>query len=313
VSTKTIGLIQIGLLLAVVPPAAGDQPSTAPADSTGQIWVATCQFPVSGDIKDNAQWIRRQMRQARKQNADLAHFCECALSGYVGPDCKSLDNFDWKLLRKETKSILDLAKELKLWVVLGTIHQLTGQHKPHNSLYLINKQGKIVDRYDKRFCTEGDLRHFSPGDHFVTFQINGVKCGLLICYDLGFPELYRQYYKLGTQAMFHSFYNARNTKRAARHAEFAPLLGRARATINHMYVSMSNSCAQHGWPNYFVNPQGNIVKKLEKEKPGIMVNLVDVKKSGPHKNRKHTMKAINGTLNSGKTIKDPRSEDRTCY
>ncbi|UCD30650.1 MAG: carbon-nitrogen hydrolase family protein, partial [Planctomycetota bacterium] len=125
--------------------------------------VATCQFPVAADIKANARWIRKQMRMAKERNADVAHFPECALSGYPGADYKTLKNFDWKLLRKETETILALARELKLWVVLGTIHKLTGNHKPHNSLYLIDTQGKTVDRYDKRFCTGGDLRHFSPG------------------------------------------------------------------------------------------------------------------------------------------------------
>ena len=52
-----------------------------------------------------------------------------------------------------------LANELDLWVLLGSTHQLTGLHKPHNSLYVIDSVGEIVDRYDKRFCTPGDLEH----------------------------------------------------------------------------------------------------------------------------------------------------------
>jgi len=281
--------------------------------TSGQLRIATCQFPVSGDITANANWIRKQMHLAHEQKADIAHFPETALSGYAGRDHKSLNNFNWDLLRKETESILKRAKELKLWVVLGTTHQLSGNHKPHNSLYLISPQGKIVDRYDKRFCTGGDLRHYSPGDHFVTFEINGIKCGMLICYDLGFPELYRQHYKMGTQIMFHSFYNARNKKAEHRHGEYAPLIGRVRATINHMFISMSNSSAEYGWPNCFINAAGEIVGRLEKEKAGVMVNVVDIKKAGPPKNKHHHMNAVNGVLNTGQTIKDPRSEDRTCY
>ena len=112
---------------------------------------------------------------------------ECALSGYAGTDLPSAADLDWDLLHKETDSILALAKELGVWVVLGSNHRLSGDHKPHNSLYVINSQGQIVDRYDKRFCTDTDLRYYSPGDHFVTFGLNGVKCGLLICYDMHPP------------------------------------------------------------------------------------------------------------------------------
>jgi predicted amidohydrolase len=95
-----------------------------------------------------------------------------------------------------------IAGKLGLWVVLGSTHQLTGTNKPHNSLYLINMQGKIVDRYDKRFCTKGDLRRLTPGDHFVYFTINKVKCSLLICFDLRFPEIYRELYKQKVNCIF---------------------------------------------------------------------------------------------------------------
>jgi deaminated glutathione amidase len=50
------------------------------------------------------------------------------------------------------------------------------------------------------------------GDHFVRFNINGVDCGLLICYDIGFHELFRQYRKLNTDVLFQSFHNARQRK-----------------------------------------------------------------------------------------------------
>lgn len=97
-----------------------------------------------------------------------------------------------------------MARKLQVWVILGASHRLSGNHKPYNSLYVIDSAGTIVDPYDKRFCTVGDLKHYSPGDHFAAFDVNGVRCGLLICYDIRFPELYRQYAKLGVQLVFHS-------------------------------------------------------------------------------------------------------------
>lgn len=53
-------------------------------------------------------------------------------------------------------------------------------HRPHNSLYVIDAGGQLVDRYDKRFCASdgrrntGDLAHFSPGNHPSVFEIGGV-------------------------------------------------------------------------------------------------------------------------------------------
>ena len=99
-----------------------------------------------------------------------------------------------------------------MWVLLGSTHRLTAPHKPHNSLYIIDDHGKIVDRYDKMFCagdrseeTE-DLAHYTPGSHFSVFTIKGVRCGALICHDYRYPELYREYRRRGAQLMFHSYH-----------------------------------------------------------------------------------------------------------
>jgi hypothetical protein len=177
-----------------------------------KLTIASCQFPVSGNINKNANDIKQQMRAAKLKSAEVVHFPECGLSGYGGADFESYDDFDWDQLKASTNEICDLAGELKLWTLLGSTHPLSEGNKPHNSLYVINSDGKVIDRYDKRFCTSGDLDYYSPGDHFVNFKINDINCGLLICYDVRFPELYREYRKLDTDIIFQSFYNARHGK-----------------------------------------------------------------------------------------------------
>ena len=278
----------------------------------GTLCIAACQFPVSSDIFDNAEWIEAQLREAKKLGADLVHFSECALSGYAGADFDSVQMIDWRLLREKTGAILRLAEELRLWVVLGSTHQLNELHKPHNCLYVINPEGKIVDRYDKRFCTEGDLKHYSPGDHFVIFRINGVTCGLLICYDVRFPEMYREYVKRGTHIIFHSFYNARQKDKSV-HPIIMPATCQARAASNHFFVSVTNSCAPLSWPCHFITPDGLIARKLEFDKPGILISEIDINQDFYDAARPYRMDAIRGKLNSGNRIEDPRSSDRSCY
>ena len=137
--------------------------------------VATCQFPVSADIDANAAHVRRQMRVAKRRGAHVAHFCEGALSGYAEADFESHAGFDWARRAQRAQQIAELAAELRLWVLLGSSHPLTGRHKPHNSVYLIDDRGRLVDRYDKRFCAgdragkQGDLAHYSPGNHAAVF------------------------------------------------------------------------------------------------------------------------------------------------
>lgn len=300
------------LFLSLTTSLGAEAAETASGVQLGKLQVATCQFPVSADIRANGEWIRRQLREAKQRNAGLVHFPECALCGYPGTDFKSLDGFDWQTLRKETESILALAKELQVWIVMGSTHRLTGDHKPHNSLYVIDPQGQIVDRYDKRFCTTSDLEHFSPGDHFVVFDAQGVKCGLLICYDIRFPELYRQYAKSDVQLILHSFYNARQ-KPGSIHPKIMPITVQAQAGINYMYVSANNSSAPHSWQSRLITPDGLVAAELPLDQPGVMVNLVDVSRPYYDASRPFRLDCINGRLHSGEIVEDPRSCDRRSY
>ncbi|MDA1014428.1 MAG: carbon-nitrogen hydrolase family protein [Planctomycetota bacterium] len=288
------------------------------------IRTATCQFSVEPDIEHNRRAAVRQVHSAADQQADVVHFSECALSGYAGVDIPDADSIDWDRLRSATRDIQAAARERKVWVLLGSTHQLTGASKPHNSIYVINPQGKIVDRYDKRFCTGAagkkptlDLCHYSPGNRSVTFRVKGITCGVLICYDYRFPELYREYKKLGVKAIFQSFHNARKTVVEDESYNIwktiVPATMSCRAAENHFWFSANNSQTNPSrWGSFVVRPDGAIVAKLPLHKPGVLLtdmvfnaNYFDAPK--PWRER-----AMNGQLHSGEIVNDPRSTDVTC-
>jgi predicted amidohydrolase len=291
--------------------------------------VATCQFAVGGDIRRNAERIGDFLHKAKKARADIVHFPECALSGYVGIDFPSFDGYNWDLLEEETLKIMAMVGKLQLWVILGSTHRLTpdrlrrgqssrnirGQaepNKPHNSLYLINAGGKIIDRYDKRFCTKQDLRRLTPGSRFVFFTINGVKCSLLICFDLRFPELYRQLYKQGVNCIFQSFYNARQSGPSV-HTHIMRQTMQCHAATNHFWVSMANASGYYSpYPSCIIAPDGRIVRQLKANRPGIMVNTVDLSKKFYDPMADFRDMAIAGALsNAPEEINNPRSRNTT--
>jgi predicted amidohydrolase len=280
--------------------------------STSILKVATCQFAVGRSVMRNSLAICDFMSKAKKAKADIVHFSECALSGYVGTDFPNFEGYDWKLLKKETEKIMALAAKLRLWIVLGSTHRLTDPNKPHNSLYLIGPDGKIFDRYDKRFCTPGDLRRLTPGNRFINFTINGVKCSLLICFDLRFPELYRELYKQGVNCIFQSFYNARQ-KGPSVHTHIMRQTMQCRAATNHLWVSMSNSSGYYSpYPSCFIHPDGKIVRQLRANRPGLMVNTVDLSRKFYDPMADFRNMAISGKLNNGRlAVDDPRSHNRT--
>lgn len=276
----------------------------------GVIRVATCQFSVGANVKRNATQMVRQIDEAQKEGADVVHFPEAALSGYAGVDLASWEGFDWGRLVAETGRIQAAAKANKVWVILGSAHRLSGKRLPHNCLYAIDPKGKVVDRYDKCFCTQGDLRHYTCGDHLTTFLINGVRCGLLICYDVRFPELYRAYTKLKTQLVFHSFYNAR--KQAANiHTSIMPTTVRARAATNYTWVSANNSSGYYqSWSSFLTQPDGAVLKTLPRHRAGVTVNTVDTGQAFYDASAPYRERAMKGTLYSGAPAKDTRSRNR---
>ena len=124
----------------------------------GIIKVATCQFAVGANVHRNGSQIVKQIGQAKKQGAEVVHFSETALTGYAGTDYKSWDGFDWDGVVEETERIQQTARQKKVWVILGSAHRLSGRNMPHNSQYVINPKGEIVERYDKRLEYQ-DLRY----------------------------------------------------------------------------------------------------------------------------------------------------------
>jgi predicted amidohydrolase len=207
---------------------------------------------------------------------------------------------------------MDTAARAKVWVVLGSIHRLTPPHKPHNCLYLIGPDGKIKDRYDKRFCLKSELAFYSPGDHFVTFTLRGVTCALLICFDVRFPELYRELYKLKVQCILQSFYNARQQGPSI-HSDIMVQSMQCRAASNAFWVSMCNSSARYcPYGSCFIRPDGKVIQRLARHRTGMMIHTVDMTQSFYDPMQGFRELAISGQFNNDRPpAQDPRSRDRT--
>lgn len=85
-----------------------------------------------------------------------------------------------------------LARELNMNIVAGSVSDRRGG-RVYNTAYVFDRQGACLAAYDKThlFTPMGEHEHYAAGDHLTTFSLDGHKCGLLICYDLRFPELFR--------------------------------------------------------------------------------------------------------------------------
>ena len=233
--------------------------------------VATCQFPVSDKIAENAKYIRDFLHQAAKAEAHLLHTSEASLSGYAGIDLSSFQGYDWNTLRKETAAIRKEAKKLGLWLVLGSAHFLDAETKPTNCLYLIDPQGRIVDRYDKCMCTPSDQKHYSAGNRLVTHDIRGVRIGLAICYDICWPQIYMAYREKGVTLMVHSFHNARGNGPNCLDV-LAVRQVPTRCADNRLWAVANNSSQPYShWGCFVARPDGTIARQLEINRPGMLI------------------------------------------
>jgi deaminated glutathione amidase len=299
--------------------------------------IGTSQFPVSSNIVSNKENIIGQMELASKNGCDVIHFPEGSLSGYAGVDFASFENYDWDSLKAATQQVMAAAREFGIWVILGSAHQLTGAHKPHNSLYVINPQGQIIDRYDKLFCagdeTEqtDDLAHYSPGTHFTLFEIKGVCCTVLICHDYRYPELYRELKMRNAEVVFHSFHAAgmdadrqqfmeeqvgkENFKYNPGHTYpeiTMPATMISYAANNYMWISCANSAAKEScWASFIVRADGVITGRLEKNVAGVLITEIDLTQQYYDSTKHWRNRAMNGFYHSGTRVDDARSLNRT--
>jgi len=95
-----------------------------------ELIVATCQFPVSADIKRNESYILKQIEEAKAKEAEIAHFSESSLSGYAGMDFRSFRCQDETVLRGSLEKIIQFAAKFKIWVIAGN-HQFDKNQKNH--------------------------------------------------------------------------------------------------------------------------------------------------------------------------------------
>jgi len=257
-----------------------------------ELRIATCQFPVTGDIRENAEYIKKFIREAGENNADIIQFPEAALSGYPPKDIPSFENYDWESLRKETRRIMSFAKESGIWVIMGSAHYIDENTKPLNCLYIISDDGKIAGRYDKSMLTRGDANYYTAGNHIEVIEIKGYKTGFLICYDSCYPEMYNIYRHQGVKIMFHSFYNAGHDGQTILD-EIIPAEIRVRASDNTMWVIASNSSRQYSsWPSCIARPDGSL-ESLERGIPGILYrDFPDTEKSDKFNSWIHNFKMM---------------------
>lgn len=96
-----------------------------------------------------------------------------------------------------------LAKKYRVNIVAGSVANLR-QGKVYNTACVFDREGQCIAEYDKThlFSPMGEDGYFAKGDRLCRFSLDGIPCGIIICYDLRFPELTRSLALAGMEMLF---------------------------------------------------------------------------------------------------------------
>ena len=160
--------------------------------------IAVCQLNARDDRDTNLKTARELLEHAAAAGADLAVLPEYV--DYLGrsagePDPEAADG-------TFARFFAETARDLGMWVHAGSFHE-TGPDSDHsyNTSLVFNRNGSLAATYRKIHLYDVEIpgrvsyresARVAAGDDVVALDIEGVRVGLSICYDLRFPELYRR-------------------------------------------------------------------------------------------------------------------------
>ena len=244
--------------------------------------VACIQSSAGENYNKNFNQIVKLINQSIKNKADLI----------ITPETTSLITSDKKILYKNTfkmsadpliKKVKEIAKQNKKWILIGSL-PIKDKTKYRNRSIMINPNGKIVAYYDKIKMFDVKLpnreqhkesKTFKPGNKLVSIKLPWGRLGLTICFDLRFPEIYRNLSKKNLN--FITVPSAFTKLTGEKH--WLALL-KARAIENFCYIFAPNQVGRNTKKretfghSAIISPDGKILK-LKKKGIGIIYCNID--------------------------------------
>lgn len=229
--------------------------------------VAAVQFaPVIGRKAANAERILDLIREAAGHGAEYIVLPECALTGYCFDNPMEPQGLAEPVPGPFTARVAALAVELGVVVTVGLIE--AAGTALFNTAIVAGPQG-LVARYRKAHlpCLGFD-RFATPGtEDFRTVAVGEVRMGVLICYDLRFPEAARLLTLQGADLI------ALPTNWPAPKGSIYPdFIVRTRACENRVYVVAANRVGKERGERFIgrsqiVDPSGDVLTEADSELP----------------------------------------------
>jgi omega-amidase len=237
----------------------GKSPARSDRDTGKTEVIRVCSAQITGFFEEPEKTLEKAdvfIRHAAQSKASLICFPEQFATGWDPEADTNADTLSGLIVSSLKKSAQDNSI-----AILGSFRERACP-RPKNTAVVIGSDGRILATYAKMhlFSPGKEDRGFSTGSELGIFPLGPLTCGIAICYDLRFPELFRIYREKGVQAVF---VPAAWPEKRIRHWE---LFLTARAAENQMYVIGVNTTGTTPVDTYSgssmtIDPHGTIIAR----------------------------------------------------
>ncbi|HKZ54114.1 MAG TPA: carbon-nitrogen hydrolase family protein [Anaerolineales bacterium] len=238
------------------------------------LFAAVQMEAIPGDPEANLRRVIERLQEAAGHGANVVVFPECVLTGYV-LSAEEAEDLAEPIPGRRTQRLAEVCQASGCLACVGTLErEATGQL--FNAAALVGPSG-LLARYRKTHlpCLGVD-RYLAEGGSLVDpHPTTAGKLGMLICYDLRFPEPIRVLALRGAEAVLLC---TAWPDRAALYPEFT---ARARAEENHVYLVAANRVGEERGVRYLgrsviVAPDGKVLAEGSPDREQILYAEVDL-------------------------------------
>jgi predicted amidohydrolase len=240
---------------------------------TDTLTLALWQCPYAANTAEALARLDTTAAQAHAQGAEVLVCPEMSLTGYqIGAAAVAAlaEPADGAL----AQAVAAIAQRHGIAIVYGHPESHAEGHKPYNATQFIGADGQRIAHYRKTHLFGGiDRAQFSPGPQApAVFDWNGWRIGLLICYDIEFPEPTRGLALQGVDTILVPTANMIDFDEVQR------VLLPARALENRVFVAYANACGQEGNTTYgglssVCAPMGEVLAQAGRDEQLLLCTL----------------------------------------
>lgn len=242
--------------------------------------IGLAQTRQTGNFDDNAETILRFIDDAGSQGVQILCFPETQTVGYRVDIAETSAPVPVEELEALHDEVRDRCKKLGMACILGTETPLASDPihgKPYNSVLVINEKGQVVALHHKTKLTPLDALAYTAGATFETFDLFGVRVGVVICFEaFRFAETTAECVRQGAQLVFHPQNNT--TRPNAWKIPIHHAMITTRAAENTIWFASCNACLvpHQNSRSMVVAPSGEIHAQTELQEETLLVTKIDV-------------------------------------